>query len=81
MPTQPHRLRRDSYGGIKPGTLFGLVATLIALGTLVWSMSALVSSKADAATVRKIELNVEVIKTEQRMLIRAIAPGLHTGKE
>jgi hypothetical protein len=68
-----------------------VLAVLIALGgvaTVVYAAGVLVESKADRKELKAVEdrvdgihTDVQVIKTEQRMLIRAIRPDLPVGKE
>jgi hypothetical protein len=65
----------------KVSTIIGTIMLLVTMGTLVWGMSAIVSSKADKEIVYKIQTDVEVIKTRQEMFIRAVRPGLPIGKE
>lgn len=62
-------------------TILGTIALAVTLGTLIWGMATIVSSKADKDTVHKIQTDVEVIKTRQEMFIRAVRPGLHLEKE
>lgn len=58
-----------------------ILGMLIVVGGIIWTLSALVNNKADKSTVNVIKTDVEVIKSEQRMLIKYIAPSLKTGKE
>ena len=61
---------------------------LLAVLAIVWGAAVLVTGKADHEDVDQIDrkvqtirVDVEVIKTEQRMLIRALAPQVKVGKE
>lgn len=62
-------------------TILGTIGLLVTMGTLIWGMATIVSSKADKETVHQIQTDVEVIKTRQEMFIRAVRPGLHLEKE
>ena len=66
----------------------GICGLVIVLGGLVWGMATVTSSKADKSQVRALESQVHtidkdvgIIKTEQRMLIKYLAPRLPVGKE
>lgn len=66
----------------KVSTILGTIALTVTMGTLIWGMATVVSSKADKETVHRIQIDVEVIKTQQEMFIRAVRPGLlPIGKE
>ena len=61
---------------VKLSTAMGVIALMVTLGSLVWTMAVLVSNKADKDTVQLIRTDVEVIKTRQQIFIDAISPGL-----
>ena len=70
------------------GVGIGVVALLLTLGGMVWSMSAGLAGKADKEAlheiddrVHEIDKEVTTIKTELRMYIRAQRPDLPIGKE
>lgn len=65
----------------KVSTILGSIALAVTMGTLIWGMATIVSSKADKETVHKIQTDVEVIKTRQEWFIDALRPGLIKGKE
>lgn len=75
------RARRDSRPPMpKVSTILGTIMLLVTLGTMVWGMATLVSSKADKDSVHKIEMTVEVIKTRQQLFIEAVRPHLLKGE-
>ena len=65
----------------KVSTVLGSIALAVTMGTMIWGMATIISSKADKDTVHKIQTDVEVIKTRQEMFIRAVRPELYLGKE
>ena len=77
------RSHRATIGPALKGIGIGIsmLALLVTLGGLVWGMATLVNGKADKAIVNEIRIDVEVIKTEQRMLIKSLRPDLPVGKE
>ena len=76
------RARRDSRQTMpKVSTILGSIALAVTMGTLIWGMATIVSSKADKETVHKIQTDVEVIKNRQEWFIDALRPGLIKGKE
>ena len=73
--------RRRKPGTLPPpiktaGFIASIIGLLIVCGGVVWSLATLVTGKADAHDVDEIRLDVREIKTEQRILIRAIRPLL-----
>jgi len=57
-------------------SVLAVLAMAVTLGTLVWTMATLVSSKADKDTVHVIKTDVEIIKVRQELFIESVRPGL-----
>ena len=82
---------RATLPGDKPITMAmatKLVIGAIALAGIVWGAASLIGGKAEASDLRAVEhrvheidTDVQIIKSEQRMLIRAIRPDLPVGKD